>query len=191
MLARIGSGPLCSDRAEQPSNFFFLSLHPPLCSPFLPSRQTRRRPSEERQKGRLAAIWTENLDKFTFLVLTSFVFNRVERAANVQRTSRRTHTRALLLAAHARTLNVLSTFFPHFSSHATSLTTPAASSHSLPTGIRPNPCAISIGDGLLGRSDPKHTGYEPKFCSDVSSEHMSNRNISFQQEYDATINHRF
>ena len=34
-------------------------------------------------------------------------------------------------------------------------------------------------------------GYEPKFCIDVSSEHtpinLPTRNVSFQQEYDATI----
>ena len=42
-----------------------------------------------------------------------------------------------------------------------------------------------------GRSDPKHTDYEPKFRIDVSSEHtpidLPTRNMSFQQEYDATI----
>ena len=45
-------------------------------------------------------------------------------------------------------------------SFATSLTTPAASS-TLSTGISPNACATSLGDGLpdrLAGSDPKHNG---------------------------------
>ena len=93
----------------------------------------------------------------------------------VQRTPHRTHTRALFLAAHARTPDVIThsaqglticlcaskkqstvghvplrTVSSYFSSLATSLTTPAASP-ALSTGIRPNPCATSLGDGLPGR----------------------------------------
>ena len=140
---------------------------------------------------------------------------------HVQRTPHRTHTRALFLAAHPRTpdvvthlapgiddlfvclkiipslvmslLNVPSTPFPPiFSSPATSLTTPAASP-ALPTGIRPNTCATPLGDGLpdhLAGRIP-NTGYEPKFCIDVDSEHtpinLPFRNMNFPQEYDATI----
>ena len=55
------------------------------------------------------------------------------------------------------------------------------------------PCPTPLGDGLSGRlAGPiPSTGYEPKFCIDVDSEHMPNnlpsRNMSFQQEYNATI----
>ena len=81
---------------------------------------------------------------------------------------------------------------PIFSSPATSLTTPAA----FPTpscGIRPNPCATLLEGGLPGRlAGPiPHTGYEPKFCIDVDSEHtpiiLPSGNMSFPQEYDVTI----
>ena len=62
-------------------------------------------------------------------------------------------------------------FSPIFSSPATSLTTPAASP-ALSTGIRPNPCATPLGDGLPGHlAGPiPNTGHEPKFCIDVDSE---------------------
>ena len=87
-------------------------------------------------------------------------------------------------------LNVPSTPFPPtFSSLAASL---------MPhTGIRVSPCVTLLGDelsGHLGDSMPI-TGHEPKFCIDVSSEHtpinLPNRNMSFQQEYDATITASF
>ena len=64
-----------------------------------------------------------------------------------------------------------------------------AASPELSTGIRPNP----LGDGLPGRlAGPiPNTGYGPKFCIDVDSEHtrtnLPSRNMSFPQEYDATI----
>ena len=61
------------------------------------------------------------------------------------------------------------------------------------TGTRLNPCATPLWDGPSGHlADPTpNTGYEPKFCIDVSSEHtqinLQTRNICFHQEYDATI----
>ena len=83
-------------------------------------------------------------------------------------------------------LNVPSTPFPPiFSSPTASLT--------LLTGIRLNPCATPLWGGPSGRlADPtRNTGYEPKFCNDVSSDHtpinLPTRNMSFQQEYDVTI----
>ena len=83
-------------------------------------------------------------------------------------------------------LNILSTpLLPLFSS-------PTASPTPL-TGFRLNPCATPLWgrpSGHLAGPIP-NTGYEPKFCIDVSSEHtpinLSTRNMSFQQEYDATI----
>ena len=91
-------------------------------------------------------------------------------------------------------LNVPSSPFPTiFSSPTASLTPPAASPTPL-TGIRLNPCATPLRDGPSGHladSTIPNTGYEPKFCIDVSSEqtpiNLPNRNRSFQQEYDATI----
>ena len=90
-------------------------------------------------------------------------------------------------------LNVPSTPFPPvFSSPTTSLTPPTASPTSL-TGIRSTSCATPLGDGPSGHlADPiPNTGSEPKFCIDVSSErtpmNLPNRNMSFQQEYDATV----
>ena len=61
------------------------------------------------------------------------------------------------------------------------------------TGIRLNPCATPLWGGPSGHlADPiPNAVYEPKFCIDVSSEHtpinLPTRNMSFQQEYDATI----
>ena len=52
------------------------------------------------------------------------------------------------------------------------------------------PCAVPLGDGLSGRlAGPiPNTGYEPMFCIDVHSEHnLPSRDMSFQQEHDATI----
>ena len=69
---------------------------------------------------------------------------------------------------------------------------PAASPTPL-TGIRLNPCATPLWGGPSGHlADPiPNTGYEPKFCIDVSCEHtpinLPTINMSFQQEYDATI----
>ena len=48
----------------------------------LPSHQTRRF-FEERQKSKMDAIRMEHIDKVTFLVLTSFVFDRWESVAHV------------------------------------------------------------------------------------------------------------
>ena len=76
---------------------------------------------------------------------------------------------------------------------AFSLTTLAASP-ALSTGIRPNPCATPLGDGLPGHLAGRipNTGYEPKFCIDVDSErtpiNLPSRNVHFSQEHDATIN---
>ena len=81
---------------------------------------------------------------------------------------------------------------PSPSSPATSLPTSIVSL-ALSIGIRPNSCATSLGDGLPGRlAGPiANTCYEPKFCTDVDSEHrpinLPSRNMSFPQEYDATI----
>ena len=53
------------------------------------------------------------------------------------------------------------------------------------TGIRPNPCATSLWCGPSGHlADPTpNTGYEPKFCIDVSIEHtpinLPTSNMSF------------
>ena len=89
-------------------------------------------------------------------------------------------------------LGVPSTPFPlMFSSSSTSQTTPATSPP-LSTGIRLNPCAGSLGDGLCGRlAGPiPNTVYERKFGIEVDSEHtpinLPSRNMSFPQEYDAT-----
>ena len=90
-------------------------------------------------------------------------------------------------------LNVPSTPFPHiFLSPAASLTPPTASPTPL-TGIGLNSCATPLWGGPSGHlADPiLNTSYEPKFCIDVSSEHtpinLWTRNMSVQQEYDATI----
>ena len=128
----------------------------------------------------------------------------------VQRTPRRTHTRPLFLAAHARTwdgithlaqglticlcaskiipslvmslLNVPSTPFPpNFSSSSN-----ASDWNQTKSG------ATSLGDGLPGRlvGPIPNAGCEPKFCVDVDSEHtpinLPSRNTSFPQEDDAT-----
>ena len=57
------------------------------------------------------------------------------------------------------------------------------------SGIRLNPCATPLGGGPSGYlADPTtNTGYEPKFCIDVSSEHTPIRQGSFNLENDATI----
>ena len=61
------------------------------------------------------------------------------------------------------------------------------------TGIKFNPCATPLWGGPSGQlADPiQNTGYEPKFCIDVSGEHtpinLPTTNRSVQQEYDATI----
>ena len=76
------------------------------------------------------------------------------------------------------------------SSLTATLTPPTASPTPL-TGIRLNPCATPLWGGPSGHlADPiPSTGYEPKFRFD--SEHtpinLPTRNMSFQQEYDATI----
>ena len=81
-------------------------------------------------------------------------------------------------------LNVPSTPFPHIFSSPTA---------SPLTGTRLNPCATPLWDGPSGHlADPTpNTGYERKFCIDVSSEHtpinLQTRNMGFHQEYDATI----
>ena len=68
-----------------------------------------------------------------------------------------------------------------------------ATSLELSTGIRLNPCATSLVDRLSNRlAGPiPNTSYEPKFCINVDSEHtpinLPSRNMSFPQEYDATI----
>ena len=87
-------------------------------------------------------------------------------------------------------LNVPSNPFPPiFSSLASSLTPPTAPPTPL-TGIRLNPCATPLWGGPSGHlADPiPDTGYEPKFCIDVSGEHtpinLPTRNMGFQQEYD-------
>ena len=76
--------------------------------------------------------------------------------------------------------------FPPVCTSATTTPTPL-------TGIRLDPCATPLWGGPSGHlADPTpNTGYEPKFCIDVSSEHtpinFPTRNMSFQQEYDAMI----
>ena len=107
-------------------------------------------------------------------------------------------TRDFFLAAHATCdytfgsplvmslLNVPSIPFLPVFSQSTTTPTPL-------TGIRLNPCATLLWGGLSGHlADPiPNTGYEPKFCIDVSSErtpvNLPTRNTDFQQEYDATI----
>ena len=57
----------------------------------------------------------------------------------------------IILSSVMSLLGVPSTSFPHvFSSTSTSQTTPATSP-ALSTGIRLNPCATPLGDGLSGR----------------------------------------
>ena len=85
----------------------------------------------------------------------------------------------------------LTPFLPVFSSPSTAQTTPATSP-AQSTGIRLHPCATPLGDGLSGRlAGPIPNTNQPKFCIDVDSEHtpinVPSRNMSFQQEYDATI----
>ena len=61
------------------------------------------------------------------------------------------------------------------------------------TGSRLNPCVTPLWSGPSGDlADPTpNTGYEPKFCIDVSSEHtpinFPTRKSTFQLESDATI----
>ena len=60
------------------------------------------------------------------------------------------------------------------------------------TGIRPTPCALRQDDGQVGPLAARHpaTGYEPKFCIDVSSErtpiNFPSRQDSFNLEHDLT-----
>ena len=134
-----------------------------------------------------------------------------------RQTPHRTHTRALSRCARLRTpdvitrlaqglticlcaskvisslvmslLNVPSTPFPPIFSSPTASLTPLIASPTPLTGIRLNRCATPLWGGPSGHlADPiPNTGYEP----DVSSEHtptnFPTRNMSFQQEYDATI----
>ena len=90
-------------------------------------------------------------------------------------------------------LNVPSTPCPPIFSSPTATLTPLTASPTPLTGIWSNPCVTLFVDepsGHLADSIP-NTDYEPKFCIDVSSEHtpinLPNPNMSFQQEYDATI----
>ena len=62
------------------------------------------------------------------------------------------------------------------------------------TGIRLNPCATPLWGGLslaIWADPTPNTGYEPKFCLDVSSEHtpinLPSRKSSFNLETDATL----
>ena len=83
-------------------------------------------------------------------------------------------------------LDVPSTPFPPIFSPPTTTPTPL-------TGIRRDPSATPLWGGPSGhRADPTpNTGYEPKFCIDVSGEHtlinLPTRNVGFPQEYDSTI----
>ena len=80
-------------------------------------------------------------------------------------------------------------FPPIFSSPTCSLTRPSASS----TPLRQNFCATPPWRGMSGHlANPiPDTGYEPKFCIDVSNEHtpinLTTRIRNFPYEYDATI----
>ena len=73
-----------------------------------------------------------------------------------------------------------------------SLTRPSASSTPI-TGTRRPPCATPPWGGMSGHlADPTpDTGYEPKFCVDVSDEHtpinFADSNRHFPQDYEATI----
>ena len=68
-----------------------------------------------------------------------------------------------------------------------------SSSAALPTGIRLNPCATPLWGGPSGHlADPTpNTGYEPKFCMDVSSKrtpiNLPSRKSSVNLENNATI----
>ena len=83
-------------------------------------------------------------------------------------------------------------FLLSFSSRTASLAPPTASP-TLLTGVRVKPCATPLWGGQSGHlAGPiPNTGYEPKFCIAVDSEHtavnLPTRNMSFPQEYDATI----
>ena len=73
-----------------------------------------------------------------------------------------------------------------FSSSSSLHTTPATSP-TLSTGFKLNPCATPLGDGLSGRQAGPipNTGYEPKFCIDVDSGHtpinLPSRSMSFRK----------
>ena len=90
-------------------------------------------------------------------------------------------------SSHPRTMSLLGV--PEFSAFPLVLTP----STTLLTGIRPNPCATALWGGPSGRlADPTpNTGYEPKFCIDVSSEHtpinLPSRKSSNNLENDATV----
>ena len=86
-------------------------------------------------------------------------------------------------------LNVLWTPFPPILSSLTASLTPSAASPTPLTRIWLNPCATPLWSGPSGHlADPTpNTGYEPKFCIDVSSEHtpinLPTRKSSFQLEW--------
>ena len=138
---------------------------------------------------------TDNTSQYThahfFSLRTSHVTARVAQGPTSSRRLICLRASKIIPSSVMSLLCVHSTPFP---SHVlfTSQTTPAASP-ALLTGIRPNRCATSLGDGLPGRLvvPIPNTSYETKFCIDVDSEHtpinLPSRNMSFQQEYDATI----
>ena len=132
-----------------------------------------------------------------------------------------THTRALFLAAHARTPDVvtrlgqgLGDWFVCLNSHSIighvfvecsfdpvssfflityCLTDTTCLSYATDGNQSETPCAAPLWGGQSSHlADPTpYTRYEPKFCIDVDSEHtpinLPTRNMSFPQEYDATI----
>ena len=83
-------------------------------------------------------------------------------------------------------------FPPIFSSPTCSLTRPSASSTPL-TGTRRPSCATPPWGGMSGHlaNPTPDTGYEPKFCVDVSDEHtpinLPDSNRNFPHNYDATV----
>ena len=101
----------------------------------------------------------------------------------------RTHTISFCASdfTHAH-LNLCESSQKSFFHRSCRCSTPATSP-SLPTGIRLNPCATSLRNGLSGRlpGPIPNTGYEPKFCIDVDSEHTPINLPSPNMEYDATI----
>ena len=164
------------------------------------------------RRAKFAEYW--NYDIVPCVVQWRPLFGTPAPAIRAQTTPHRTHTRALSRCArsHARCDHTFGSrldelfvclkkslhwsclcwmfFRPRFRLFFSSFTaslTPSAASPAPLTGIRLNPCATPPWGGPSG----PNTGYEPKFCIDVSSEHtpinFPTKNMSFQQEYDVTI----
>ena len=139
----------------------------------------------------LAAAWTDLGDSWAPDRQVKFTQHLTARAHNLWLKTFCVPQKSFVIG-HVFTEHPFNPFPPFFSSPTTSLTPPTTSPGPL-TGIRLNPCAASLGDGLPGHlAGPiPNTRYEPKFCIDVSSEHkptnLPTSNIGFPLECDATV----